>query len=107
MRTLTETSDSKKPRRKKNGKKHGHDSELCFLLVTILYSTIVFSSVFIVFSTLQHPKDKTALCQFVKVQDPDNSSQTVYDSWIKLNGSPQVSCNNMLVQYIVYCLHSF
>ncbi|RLM94123.1 hypothetical protein C2845_PM08G25040 [Panicum miliaceum] len=24
------------------------------------------------------------------VQDPDNSSQTVYDSWIKLNGSPRV-----------------
>jgi N-acetylated-alpha-linked acidic dipeptidase len=40
----------------------------------------------------------TAFYQFVKVQDPDNSSQTVYDSWIKADGSPRVSCNNFLMQ---------
>lgn len=31
--------------------------------------------------------------QFMKVQDPDNSSQTVYDAWVKSNASRKVSCN--------------
>ncbi|XP_044379899.1 probable glutamate carboxypeptidase LAMP1 isoform X1 [Triticum aestivum] len=28
--------------------------------------------------------------QFMKVQDPDNSSQTAYDSWVKSNASPNI-----------------
>jgi hypothetical protein len=52
------------------------------------------NSVFLV----KMPKILTALCQFVKVQDPDNSSQTVYDSWIKSSIPPQVSCCSLLIQ---------
>ncbi|GJN17726.1 hypothetical protein PR202_gb04820 [Eleusine coracana subsp. coracana] len=37
------------------------------------------------------------------VQDPDNSSQTVYDSWVKSNISPMVSCNMNCLSSIFYC----
>lgn len=92
---LPETSYSKISWRKKKEK---HDSHMNFVFFWALYVFLQLGNItFIVFSLLQCPKGKTALYQFVKVQDPDNSSQTVYDSWIKANGSPRVSCNRLLI----------
>lgn len=34
----------------------------------------------------------------MKVQDPDNSSQTVYDSWVKSNITSLVSCKMVYIR---------